>query len=362
MFDGLDPREGKRLEILREDGTLAPDAARYPLMSKDQLLAAHRAMVVAREMDDWCVSLNRQGRMPTYPPVRGQEANSAGALSALRPDDWFVPAFRELPGFILRGIPLRQQYLFWLGHEEGSRLPPERYRMTPIAVPIGSQTLHAVGLAHAERYLGSERIAITFCGDGGTSEGEFLEALNFAGAWDAPVVFFVQNNGWAISVPRRMQTKSATLAERAFGFGLPGVQVDGNDVMAVFAAVSLAAERARSGAGPTLVEGVTYRMGAHTTADDPTRYRSDDEVKGWECKDPILRLERHLDREGILPAAAAEALRAEARSLVRAEFEVAEAHPAPTLEDTFKYLYREMPPALARQLAERARLEKEAAR
>lgn len=362
MFERLDPRQGKRLEILREDGTLAPEAGEWPAMPPERLLEAHRAMVTAREMDEWCVSLNRQGRMPTYPPVRGQEANSAGAILALRPDDWFSPAFRELPAFLLRGIPIRQQYLFWLGVEEGSRLPAERYRMTPISVPIGSQTLHAVGLAHAERYKGTDRIAICFCGDGGTSEGEFLEALNFAGAWNAPVIFYVQNNGFAISVPRRMQTRAATLAERAFGFGFPGVQVDGNDVMAVHAAVSLAAERARAGGGPTLIEGITYRMGAHTTADDPTRYRSDDEVKAWEGRDPILRLERHLAATGLLPAERAARIRKEARDLVRAEFEIAEAFRPIELEETFKYLYAEMPPVIRHQMEERARLAKEAAR
>jgi len=362
MFEPWDPRAGKRLEALREDGTLTPDAARLPAPDDATLLSIHRAMALAREADEWSVNLNRQGRMPTYPPVRGQEATSAGAIAALRKDDWFVPAFREMPGFILRGIPLRQQYLYWLGIEEGMRLPRETYHMTPISVPIGSQALHAVGIAFAERAKASGRVAIAFCGDGGTSEGEFLEALNFAGVWNVPVIFFVQNNGWAISVPRRMQTKTATLAEKAFAFGFEGVQVDGNDALAVFGAVAMAAERARSGGGPTLIEGVTYRMGAHTTADDPTRYRTDDEVKPWEAKDPILRFERYLAGRKILPPEEAERVRADCRAHARAEFDEAERFRPGSLEETFRYHFAQMPPLLAHQLAERARLEREDAR
>lgn len=361
-FKAWDPRQGRRIEILDPDGSLRPGAAGLPLPTREKLLEGHRAMVLGREADDWAVSLNRQGRMPTYPPVHGQEANSAGALLALRPDDWFVPAFREMPGLIQRGVPLRQQYLYWLGLEEGSRLDRETYHILPSSVPIGSQTLHAVGLARAEAYRGTDRIAITYCGDGGTSEGEFLEALNFAGAWRAPVIFFVQNNGWAISVPRARQTAAATLAERAFGFGFEGVQVDGNDLLAVHAAVTLAADKARKGGGPTLVEGVTYRMGSHTTADDPTRYRSAGEVKAWEARDPIARLEAYLVAEKILAPGDLERIRKECRDHARAEFEVAEGYRAIALDETFRYHFKELPPLLAGQLEERARREQEVAK
>jgi pyruvate dehydrogenase E1 component alpha subunit len=350
FFTDYDPREGRLFSLLDETGSLARAPAGLPLLSDEQATAAWRTMILCRQVDEWAVSLNRQGRMPTYVLNKGQEANSIGALLAVRPDDWFVPAFRELGGMIVRGLSLKQYYLYWYGNEWANHLPPEQYHMTPISVPVGSQSLHAVGLAWAERYRGSDRIAITFMGEGASSEGDFHEACNLAGVWKAGVVFYAQNNHWSISVPWNKQSASKTLAEKAFAYGFPGVRVDGNDLFAVYAAVKIAVEQARSGAGPVLVEGLTYRLGAHTTSDDPTRYRTDAEVKAWEARDPLLRLERYLMRKGLVTADEAAKEREKSLACAQASFDEVEQGPDATLEDSYRYLFAEVPPILASQM------------
>ncbi len=353
MLENYDPREGRVLSLLDEKGKLAPAPPGIPLLSDEQALAAYRAMVLSRHADEWAVSLNRQGRMPTYALNKGQEANSVGALMAVRSDDWFVPAFRELGGMLVRGVSLTQYYLYWYGNEWANHMPAEKYHMTPISVPVGSQMVHAVGLAWAERYRGTDRIALTFMGEGASSEGDFHEACNLAGVWKAGVIFYAQNNHWSISLPWSKQSASKTLAEKAFAYGFPGIRVDGNDVFAVHAAVKLAADRARSGSGPTLIEGLTYRLGAHTTSDDPTRYRSDEEVKQWEGRDPLPRLERYLEARGLLPEGEAARIREQSLACAQSSFEEAEQAPDTTLEDTFNYLYRDTPPIMATQMERR---------
>src|SRR5208283_2346105 len=323
MFESYDPREGRVLSFLDVEGKLVPPPAGFPLMSDEQALAAYRTMVMSRQGDEWAVSLNRQGRLPTYALNKGQEANSVGALMAMRPDDWFVPAFREFGGMLVRGITLQQYYLYWYGNEAASHMPAEKFHMMPISVPVGSQMLHAVGLAWAERYKGNDRIAITFMGEGASSEGEFHEACNLAGVWKAGVILYAQNNHWSISLPWSKQSASATLAEKAFAYGFPGIRIDGNDIFAVYAAVRLASDRAREGKGPTLIEGLTYRLGAHTTSDDPTKYRSDAEVKQWEARDPLLRLERYLIRARHLTEEEAVRQREQSLSCAQAAFDQA---------------------------------------
>jgi pyruvate dehydrogenase E1 component alpha subunit len=353
MFQAYDPRLGKRLALLSPDGCLAESTSRLPHPSDAEVLEAYRVMVLARQADEWAVNLNRQGRMPTYVLNQGQEANSAGALLALRPDDWFVPAYRELAGMLMRGLPLHQIYLYWHGNELGSHLPRETYHMLPVSVPVGSQPLHAVGLAYAERFRGTDRVVIAFMGEGATSEGDWHEALNLAGVWKAAVIFFTQNNQWAISLPAKKQTASPTVAEKAFAYGFEGVQVDGNDLFAVYAAVRQAADKARAGGGPTLVEGYTYRIGPHTTSDDPRRYRSEAEVERWRALDPLLRLERYLQTRGLLGAEEVREIREKCLARAQAEFEQAERLKEPTLEDTYQFMFRELPPPLKRQLARR---------
>jgi pyruvate dehydrogenase E1 component alpha subunit len=350
MFESFDPREGRTLSLLDETGKLAPPPAGFPLLSDEQALAAYRTMVLARQVDDWAVNLNRQGRMPTYVINKGQEANSVGALMAVRPDDWFVPAFRELGGMLVRGVSVAQYYLYWYGNESANHFPPEKYHMMPISVPVGSQILHAVGIAWAERYKGAARAVLSFMGEGASSEGDFHEACNLAGLWKTGVVFYAQNNNWSISLPWSKQSASATLAEKAFAYGFEGVRVDGNDIFAVYAAVSMAAQRARDGGGPTLIEGLTYRLGAHTSSDDPSKYRTDAEVRQWEPRDPIVRLERWLSSKGLMSAEEAAKLREQSLDCARSAFEEAEQVADTTLEDTFHHLYLEMPPVLAAQL------------
>ena len=353
MFESYDPREGRILSFLDEEGKLAPPPNGFPLLSDERALDAYRAMVLARQGDEWAVSLNRQGRMPTYALNKGQEANSVGALMAVRSDDWFVPAFRELGGMLVRGVSLKQYYLYWLGNESASHFPLDSCHMMPISIPVGSQLLHAVGIAWAERYNGTDRVVLSFMGEGASSEGDFHEACNLAGVWKAGVVLYAQNNHWSISLPWSKQSASRTLAEKAFAYGFEGVRVDGNDVFAVYAAVKMAAERAREGGGPTLIEGLTYRLGAHTTSDDPSRYRSNEEVRPWEARDPILRLGRYLLRKGMLSDNDVAEIRGQSLERARADFEEAERAADTTLEDAFAYQYLEMPEMLAAQLERR---------
>jgi pyruvate dehydrogenase E1 component alpha subunit len=352
MFESYDPREGRLFSLLDTEGRLTPPPPGFPLLSDEQALAAYTTMVLSRQVDEWALSLNRQGRMPTYVLNKGQEASSVGALMAVRGDDWFVPAFRELGGMLVRGLSVKQYYLYWYGNEWANHMPPDQYHMLPISVPVGSQVLHAVGLAWAERYKGSDRIALSFMGEGASSEGDFHEAMNLAGVWKAGVVFFAQNNHWSISLPWSKQSASATLAEKAFAYGFTGVRVDGNDIFAVYAAVKAAAEHART-SGPVLIEGLTYRLGAHTTSDDPTKYRSDEEVHAWEARDPLLRLERYLECRKLLDAESAAKIREDSLAKARAGFEEVEREPDSTLEDGFRYLYRDMPPHTVEQLQRR---------
>ena len=349
------------LQLLAPDGSVptgeAADAYADYTMGDEQLLAAYRFMVSARAADEWAFSLHRQGRLHTYAPSTGQEANSVGSIMALRLDDWFVQSYRELGGLIVRGVPLSNYFLYWLGYEAGNDNDVDEYHLMPVSIPIASQLPHAVGLAQAERYLGTDRLAIGFIGDGGTSEGDFHEAMNFAGVWKAPVIIFVQNNQYAISLPRSQQTASDTIAEKASAYGMRGVQVDGNDVTAVFAATAEAATIARSGGLPTLIEGVTYRVAAHTTSDDPTRYREIDEVAAWKNRDPIVRLQKLLRARGLATEEELQASIEDARQHARDEFDRVEASAAPSLEEGFQHVYADLPPVLQGQLRERQRLQ-----
>jgi pyruvate dehydrogenase E1 component alpha subunit len=353
MFEEFDPREGKLVSLLGESGRLARPPAGMPLLDDEQAMGAYRTMVLARQVDEWAVSLNRQGRMPTYVLNKGQEASSTGALMAVRKDDWFVPAFRELGGMLARGVSLKDYYLYWYGNEWANHALARNLAMTPISVPVGSQILHAVGLAWAEKYKASDRIAVAFMGEGASAEGDFHEACNLGALWKAPVVIFAQNNNWSISLPWSKQSASRTLAEKAFAYGMPGVRVDGNDIFAVYGAVKMAADWARSGKGPVLIEGVTYRLGAHTTSDDPTKYRSDAEVREWEGRDPLLRTERYLVDKGLITVEEISALKEKSFECARAGFEEAEQAPDTRLEETFEHLYNTLPPIMASQLERR---------
>ncbi len=350
MLKNVSTISGQRLQILDEEGELTADAKNYPMMSKGEILESFHFMQMSRIADEWAVSLNRQGRMPTYAPNKGQEANSMGSFMALRKDDWVVPAFREMAGMLQRGVPLSQLYLYWLGNEMGSCYDVDKFHMLPISVPLSSQTLHAVGLSFADKYRKRDRVALTFIGDGATSEGDFYEAMNFAGAWNTPTIFYIQNNQWAISTPISQQTAVKALSDKAVAAGFDGVQVDGNDLFAVFAATKLAVEKAREGNGPTLIEGFTYRLGAHTTADDPTRYRKDCDVEPWLQKDPLIRLEKYILKNELMTQTEMDELKTKLTKEVKAAFEEAEKFEAPSLLDTFQYTYKEMPELLKEQM------------
>ncbi|MBN2491988.1 MAG: pyruvate dehydrogenase (acetyl-transferring) E1 component subunit alpha [Planctomycetes bacterium] len=283
------------LQVLDENGVL--DRALEPELSDADLLRLHRFMEMARDSDQRMLKLQRQGRIGTFPLCTGQEAPSCGAALAMRESDWLVASYRERGARLMRGEPPTQDYLYYNGFEEGAAMaePLSMRRTTPTQVILAAQTLHAVGIAYAMRLQGEKDTAVvTFLGDGATSQGDFHEALNFAAVWQVPVVFICQNNQWAISHPREKQTRSETIAQKAIAYGMPGLQLDGNDVLACYRATREALDRARSGGGPTLLEAVTYRLLMHTTADDPRKYRSEADEQAWWRKDPLVRFRKYL--------------------------------------------------------------------
>jgi len=341
----------ENLSILDHEGNL--DQELEPEIADDLLLRLYRAMVKARRFDERMLSLQRQGRIGTFAPIRGQEASQLGAIAVLRDDDWLVPAFREAAAEMWRGKTIESILLYYGGFDEGGHVP-EGINNLPVAVPVGSQTLHAVGLGMAINYRQGDQVAMVFFGDGATSEGDFHEAMNFAAVFNTPVVFVCQNNQWAISIPRKNQTRSQTLAQKALAYGVPGVQVDGNDVLAVYAAAKEAVDRARSGGGPTLLENVTYRMSVHTTADDPKRYRKDEEVEEWERRDPIVRFEKYLKDKGLLNDEQIGHIEEEVKAEIQAAIDRAELQMKELGDplEMFDHMYAELPPYLKEQREE----------
>jgi 2-oxoisovalerate dehydrogenase E1 component alpha subunit len=308
----------------------------------------YESMAVTRALDAEFVNLQRQGQLALYAPCRGQEAAQIGAVACLRKTDWLFPQYRELGAFLLRGIPPGHVGAFWRGTWHGGTGFTDRC-VAPVSIPIGTHALHAVGAAMAAQRLGEDSVTVAFLGDGSTSEGDVHEALNTAAVVAAPCVFYVQNNQWAISVPLRRQFAGASLADRAAGYGMPGIRVDGNDVLACYAVMADAAERARRGAGPTFIEAVTYRMGPHTTSDDPTRYRDDDEVARWRARDPLDRYRTYLRGAGVLTARVEDRVaHRSARLCAELRDAVVDAPPA-DVADVFDTVYHDITPDLARQ-------------
>jgi pyruvate dehydrogenase E1 component alpha subunit len=344
----LEPRfQVEYLSILDSEGNL--DASLEPDIGGDDLKRLYRAMLLGRRLDERMIRLQRQGRIGTFAPIKGQEASQLGAAFTLRASDWMVPSFRETAAMLWRGWPIEKLLLLFAGYLEGGQPAPQQHDL-PITIPVATQLPHAVGLAYGAQYRGDDAVVMAFCGDGATSEGDFHEALNFAGVWHVPAVFVVQNNQWAISVPLKKQTHSKTIAQKALAYGLPGLQVDGNDVLAVYTACREAVERARAGDGPTLIECVTYRLGVHTTADDPTKYRAAEEVEAWERKDPLTRFSAYLQKKNLLEDGVAESVDAE----IAAAVQRFEAFGAPDPLGMFEHAYAERPPLLE---AQRAQLE-----
>lgn len=329
--------------------------ASRPDVSAEVALGIYRDMILLRTFDEKSITLQRQGRVGTFPPSLGQEAAEIGSAWALARTDWLVPSYRDHGALYVHGVPFAHVVLFAMG--KGQSIAGEA-RVLPNSVPISSHLPHAVGLAMAAQTLDEDAIAIAYFGDGGTSEGDFHEALNFAAVFKAPVIFFCQNNGWAISVPVSRQTATKTLVEKSVAYGMRGIRVDGNDALAVYQAVKEARARAVGGEGPTLIEAVTYRIGPHTTADDPTRYRSAEELAEWTAAgDPIDRLRVYLEGQGWLAPDETERIRAAARERVNAAVEEAEAAPPVRSEAMFAAVYAELPEALIRQRADLSRFD-----
>ncbi|MTE11790.1 pyruvate dehydrogenase (acetyl-transferring) E1 component subunit alpha [Nocardia aurantiaca] len=292
------------VQLVQPDGHRVLDRVHAPLVADidgARLRAMYTDMVVARRIDTEATALQRQGQLGLWPPLLGQEAAQIGSAHALAPDDYVFCSYREAGVAYCRGVAPEDLTRLWRGAAH-SCWDPDTVKMTNPAIVVGSQGLHATGYAYAAHLEGAEIATIAYFGDGATSQGDIAEALGFAASWSAPVVFFCQNNHWAISAPVRVQS-ATPIARRALGYGIPGVQVDGNDALAVLAVTRQALRRARAGGGPSFIEAITYRMGPHTTADDPTRYRTAAELEIWQHRDPIDRLKRLLEREGLWDSA-----------------------------------------------------------
>jgi pyruvate dehydrogenase E1 component alpha subunit len=347
LMEEYHPLKGKMFQILKPDGTLLPGIK--PPLGDPETFSLFQKMVFIRMADQRALMLQRQGRFGTYAPCWGQEACQVGSAFMLQKGDWIFPAFRELAATMTMGISLGSFFLYWMGNEMGSRAP-EGINVMPVAIPVGTQPLHAVGVAWAAKLKGEKVVTMTYFGDGATSKGDFHEAMNLAGVFKTPTIFFCQNNQFAISVPRKMQTASATLAQKAIAYGFDGIQVDGNDLFAVMAATKEAVEKARSGGGPTLIEGVTFRFGPHTTADDPTKYRKEEEIEPWKPRDPFVRLRLYLKDKGLWSEEIEQQAGEEAQKQIDEAVKEAEAVPAPAAEEIFKYVFAAMTPQLKEQL------------
>jgi 2-oxoisovalerate dehydrogenase E1 component alpha subunit len=335
------------LNALGEAASPLPDFAQHPA----QLIPLYRAMVLARTFDAKAIALQRTGKLGTYASFLGQEAVAIGVAAAMHKEDVLLPTYRETALLMQRGVTMRELLTYWSGDERGSdfAVPREDF---PICITIAAQCCHAVGIAYAVKFRKQARAVVCLLGDGATSKGDFYEAMNAAGVWKLPVVFVVANNQWAISVPLASQTAAATLAQKSIAAGFGGEQVDGNDVVAVRHIVGQALDRARNGAGPTLVEAVTYRLSDHTTADDASRYRDAKELSRQWALEPILRLRNYLSSKGAWNKNDEEALLKDSAEQVRIAVEEAQAFPAPRVEALFSNLYAALPASLAWQQAE----------
>ncbi|GGM44136.1 pyruvate dehydrogenase (acetyl-transferring) E1 component subunit alpha [Microbacterium saperdae] len=337
------------VRLIDENGTAVTDE-HYALPDADTLVRAYRGLIEGRRINDQAGALVRQGRLAVYPSSHGQEACQVGASMAIGDTDWLFPTYRDSVAVIARGVDPADALVLLKG-DWHSGYDVRAHRVAPQTTPLATQLLHAVGFAQAAKHRGEDTVVLALCGDGATSEGDFHEALNFAAVFHVPVVFFVQNNEFAISVPLSRQTAAPSLAHKAIGYGMPGQRVDGNDVAAVLAVLGEAVERARTGGGPSLVEAHTYRMQAHTNADDDTRYREREEVQAWGARDPLVRLRTYLAGIGALDDAAEAQFAAGAETIATAMRAALNTDTDLDPEDLFRFVTETRSPQLEEQWA-----------
>lgn len=339
----------KTFQILNEDGEIVNEDA-MPDLSDDEMKELMRRMVFTRILDQRSIALNRQGRLGFYAPTAGQEASQIGSHFAMEKEDFLLPAYRDVPQLIFHGLPLYQAFLFSRGHFHGNQIPEDVNALSPQII-IGAQYVQAAGVGLGMKKRGKKAVAVTYTGDGGTSQGDFYEGLNFAGVYGANVVFIVQNNRFAISVPVEEQTAAKTLAQKAVAAGIEGIQVDGMDVLAVYAVTKHARERAINGDGPMLIEMMTYRYGPHTMAgDDPTRYRTSDLDSKWEKKDPLVRFRKYLERKGLWSEEEENQVIEQAKKDIREAIKKADAQPKQKVTDLISIMFEELPTSLQEQM------------
>jgi pyruvate dehydrogenase E1 component alpha subunit len=337
----------KRLDILDEQGNV--DASLMPSLSDKEMKNIYELLILARTFDQRALALQREGRLGTYASILGQEASQVGSAFALEKSDWIFPSFREMGVYVTLGYPLHMLFQYWSGDERGVRTP-EDLNIFPVCVPVGTQIPHAVGAGMAAHYKGDTIAVAAYFGDGGTSKGDFHEGFTMAGVYNLPVIFICQNNQWAISVPRERQTAAKTLAQKAYAYGFEGIQVDGNDVFAVYKATRDARDKAKKSEGPTFIECFTYRISDHTTADDATRYRSREEVETWKAKDPVQRLRLFMEKNSLWNKEYQREV--EERSLIAVDEAVKkeETLKPPHPEDIFTFTYEKPTPRQLRQM------------
>jgi len=327
------------LQVLDEEGNC--DESLMPKLSNDEIKKLYEMLVLIRVFDQKSFNMQRQGRLGTYIQFKGQEACQVGSAFALKDDDFIFPMYRNSGLLIARKQPIVQVLQYWSGDERGQK-SPDNVNNFPISIPVGTQEVHAVGAAWAAKLRGTKQIAAVYFGEGATSKGDFHEAMNFAGVFNIPVIFICENNQYAISVPRKKQTHSETIAQKAIAYGFEGIQVDGMDVFSVYRAVSEAVAKARAGNGPTLIECFTYRMCDHSTSDDASKYRPKEEMELWIKKDPVERLEKYMRKKGLLDDAYKENVLNKSKDIIEKAVTEFEKILAPDPKDIFRYVFAEM--------------------
>ncbi|MBX3389098.1 MAG: pyruvate dehydrogenase (acetyl-transferring) E1 component subunit alpha [Phycisphaeraceae bacterium] len=336
------------LQVMDEHGVIDAAQSRNTL-SDEEILELFKFMQQCRQLDEIAFKLQRSGRMGTYPQNKGQEAAAIGtAYAAKKGQDFLVPCYRENAALFMHGLPMHYVLLHWMGDERGNQIP-EGVQQLPLCIPIGTQMLHATGIAWAFKMRKEQKVALTYFGDGATSEGDFHEAMNFASVYQVPLVFICQNNQWAISVPRETQMRSKTVAQKALAYDMPTYQVDGNDLLGVYKIAKECIDRARGGGGPSFIEAVTYRLADHTTADDARRYRDPKEVDAWLGRDPLIRLRKYLETKDLWDETKQKAAEERNKAIVAEVVKTAEGIEKPSFDDIFDFTFAALNPELEKQ-------------